>query len=193
MIGLSSVGTYLNARFVIALTKRAGHKVLTRQGAYVRGVAKCKIRRRKNQKKYSAPGAPPFTHTGALKKSIVFAAGSKSVVIGPSYSEIGRIGHTHEFGGTEPAKKSRLKKNNWKLKVGGHGPVAMRGGKVVVGRLYSSTQVARAKRIAQDVPTGMTIGKPRRKYPKRPYMGPALADARPKLSEFWCGSVTKSA
>jgi hypothetical protein len=192
MIGLSSVGTYLNARFVIELTKRAGHKVLTRQGAYVRGIAKRKIRRRKSTKIYSAPGTPPFTHTGALKKSIVFAAGPESVVIGPSYSEIGRIGHTHEFGGTEPAKKSRLKKNNWKLKVGGHGPVAMRGGKVVIGRLYTSTQVARAKRIAQDVPAGMTIGKSRRKYPKRSFMGPALMEARPKLSEFWMSSISKT-
>ena len=193
MIGLSSVGTYLNARFVIAATKRAGHKALIRQGAYVRGIAKRKIRRRKSTKIYSAPGTPPYTHTGALKKSIVFAAGTESVLIGPSYSEIGRIGHTHEFGGTELAKKSRLKKNNWKLEVGGHGPIAMRGGKVVIGRLYSSTQVARAKRIAQDVPAGMTIGKPRRKYPPRPYMGPSLADARLKLSEFWRGSVIKSA
>ena len=193
MIGMTSSGSYLNARYVIAATKRAGKQVLARQGAYVRGIAKRKIRRRKNPQKYSAPGTPPFTHTGALKKSILFAASDESAVIGPSYSEIGRIGHTHEFGGTEPAKKSRRKKNNWQLKIGGHGPVALKSGKPVMAKLRTSAQVSRAKRIEQDIPAGMTIGKPRRKYPKRPVMGPALMEARPALPKLWKDSVRKSA
>lgn len=193
MIGMTSRGSYLNARFVIAATKKRSKQILSRQGAYVRGIAKRKIRRRKNPKKYSPAGTPPFTHTGALKKSVIFAASEESVVIGPSYSEIGQIGHTHEFGGTEPEKKSRQKKNNWRLVIGGHGPVAIRNGKPVIARLRTAIQVKRAREIAGKIPAGMTMYKPRRTYPKRPFMGPSLEEARPELSSFWRTSVSKSA
>jgi len=107
---------------------RAERKVLYRQGAYLRGVAKRSIKRRKNPLKDSTPGTPPHTHSGALKKSIMFAVGSDSVFIGPTRSGIGLIGSIHEFGGTEPRSKTEYKNNNWEIKVGGHGPIAMRGG-----------------------------------------------------------------
>ncbi len=189
MIGMTVRRQYLNPRFVIEATRRAKKRVLSRQGAYVRGIAKRKIRRRKNPKLASAPGQPPYTHTGALKKSIVFAVGTESVIIGPTYSEIGRIGHTHEFGGTEPKKVSRQRRNNWNLSIGGHGPVAVKNGRPVIAKLQTARQVERAKRIAREIPAGMTVAKPRRTYPKRPYMGPALADARPALPAFWRDSI----
>lgn len=193
MIGMTSSGQYLNPRFVIAATKRAGKQVLARQGAYVRGIARRKIRRRKDPALCSPPGQPPFTHTGALKKSIVFGAGMESVVIGPTFSEIGRIGHTHEFGGAEPAKRSRKRKNNWVLEIGGHGPVAIKSGKPVFARLRTAAQVARARQLAKEIPAGMTVGKPRRRYPRRSFMGPALAEARPVLPRLWRDSIRRTA
>ena len=57
-------------------------KVLSRFGAYVRQTAKSSIKRRKGT---SAPGNPPFSHVGTLKRHIYFAfdSQSRSVVIGP--------------------------------------------------------------------------------------------------------------
>ena len=57
-------------------------KVLSRFGAYVRQTAKSSIKRRKGT---SAPGNPPFSHVGTLKRHIYFAFDpqSRSVVIGP--------------------------------------------------------------------------------------------------------------
>jgi hypothetical protein len=203
MIGMTSRGQYLNPRFVIAATRKAGRRVLSRQGAYVRGIARRKIRRAPrgvtrdvhgrfqtgNERVSSPPGTPPYTHTGALKKSIIFGVGEDSVVIGPTYSEIGRIGHTHEFGGVEPAKRSRKRKNNWVLEIGGHGPVAIKNGKPVFAKLRTAGQVARARQLAKEIPVGMTQGKPRRRYPRRSFMGPALDEARPTLSKFWANSI----
>jgi hypothetical protein len=189
MIGMTVKHQFLNPRFVIAATRRAERTVLSRQGAYVRGIAKRKIRRRKNPDLSSPPGTPPYTHTGALKKSIVFAVGTDSVIIGPSWSEIGRIGHTHEFGGTEPAKPSRKRKNNWVLAVGGHGPIAIKNGRPVIVKLRTSAQVARARNLARQIPAGMTMGKPRRLYPKRPFIGPALSEALPALPKMWADSI----
>jgi len=193
MIGMTVRSQYLNPRFVIAATRRAKKRVLSRQGAYVRGIAKRKIRRRKNPKISSAPGQPPYTHTGALKKSIVFAVGEDSVIIGPTHSEIGRIGHTHEFGGVEPKKVSRKRKSSWRLSIGGHGPVAIKNGKPIIAKLRTAGQVARARRLAKEIPAGMTVGKPRRRYPKRPFIGPALTDARPALPKLWRDSIRQTA
>jgi len=57
-------------------------KALSKWGAYVRTAAKSSIRKRK---KSSAPGQPPSSHQGSLKKLIFFAfdPGRESVVAGP--------------------------------------------------------------------------------------------------------------
>ena len=56
---------------------------LSKFGAFVRKRAKTSIRKRN---KISAPGSPPSSHTGLLKKHIYFAADpvKRSVVIGPT-------------------------------------------------------------------------------------------------------------
>ncbi len=61
---------------------RGKRKVLSKFGAFVRQRAKSSIRKRKRT---SAPGEPPSSHTGLLKKFIFFAydKGKDSVVIGP--------------------------------------------------------------------------------------------------------------
>jgi hypothetical protein len=58
-------------------------RVLSRFGAFVRQRAKTSIRKKKGT---SPPGSPPHSHTGLLRKFILFAFDpqSKSVVIGPT-------------------------------------------------------------------------------------------------------------
>jgi hypothetical protein len=58
-------------------------KVLSRFGAFVRQRARTSIKKRKGT---SPPGSPPYSHTGLLRKFILFAFDpqSKSVVIGPT-------------------------------------------------------------------------------------------------------------
>jgi hypothetical protein len=61
---------------------KATRKVLSRFGAFVRTGARSSIRTRKA---VSRPGSPPSSHTGLLKRGILFGydAASRSVVIGP--------------------------------------------------------------------------------------------------------------
>ena len=65
------------------LTDKATRRVLSKFGAFVRTRARTSIRRRKAA---SAAGSPPSSHTGLLRRWILFGydAGSRSVVIGPA-------------------------------------------------------------------------------------------------------------
>ena len=60
----------------------ATRKNLSKAGAFVRTAARSSIRKRK---KVSAPGKPPSSHTGLLKKFIFFAyePARQSVFVGP--------------------------------------------------------------------------------------------------------------
>jgi len=165
----------------------AERRVAFRQGAYVRGVAARSIKRRKRIT--SPPGQPPYTKTGALKRAIRFAVDSPSVIIGPTYTGIGLVGKTHEFGGVE-TKRRGGRQPNWQLRIGGHGPVAIKNGVVIFAKLRTPNQVTRAKRIAAAAQTVLARTKSvTRRYPARPFMGPALQVSRAKLPEFWRQSV----
>lgn len=79
----------------------ASRRVLSRFGAYVRQEARHSIRPRRGT---SPPGQPPYSHTGLLRRSILFGydPGRQSVVIGPirleSSPEAPRL---LEYGGTK--------------------------------------------------------------------------------------------
>lgn len=64
---------------------KASASVMGKQGGYVRKVAQNSIRRGKKTE-VSAPGQPPISHTGALKRFIYYALDrqSKTVVVGPA-------------------------------------------------------------------------------------------------------------
>ena len=66
-------------------------KVFARFGAYVRETAQKSIKEREGT---SAPGRPPFSHVGTLRKHIYFAFDpqSRSVVIGPVIFGAGNSG-----------------------------------------------------------------------------------------------------
>jgi len=61
---------------------RATKRVMTRFGAFVRVSARSSIRKRK---KSAAPGKPPSSHVGSLRRLILFGydASRRSVVVGP--------------------------------------------------------------------------------------------------------------
>ena len=76
-------GFFFDSARVVAATSRAERKVLSRFGAFVRRGSRSSIRKRKAA---SAPGQPPSSHVGLLKKFIFFAyePARQSVVIGPA-------------------------------------------------------------------------------------------------------------
>jgi len=47
----------------------------------------------------SAPGSPPHTKRGQLKRSIRYDATKDGAIIGPKASMVGTSGEAHEFGG----------------------------------------------------------------------------------------------
>ena len=73
---------FFNHPKVLGAVDKATRKVFSRFGAFVRRTARGSIRKRK---KTSAPGQPPSSHTGLLKRFIFFSfePSRKSVVIGP--------------------------------------------------------------------------------------------------------------
>lgn len=190
MIGVK-VKTKIEGERVVAKTRKASISNLRQAGAYIRGIARKSI---KVSPKYSPPGKPPRSRKGRLKDAILFAVEKEQqrVVVGPTATEVGQIGRTHERGGTEPPKTKKVRQSNWKLEVGGHGPVRMDSSGVVVAKLKTTTQVARAKRIAPTIQGKASVvpAQPKaRKYPPRPFMGPAFEIAKERLPKLWAGSV----
>jgi hypothetical protein len=203
---------------VLRAAERSNDLSLRRAGAYVRGVAMKGI---KTSKVFSKPGDRPHTRKGRLRKSIIFAVDQKgvNVLIGPHSGVIGKVGATHEFGGTEPAKKLapgsvdasgrpiKVPGTNWKIGPGGFGPIAfvgVAGTRDKTGRflsqqssfryahLFSMAQVRRSQAIAEkNIPALAMRGKIR-KYPKRAFMRPtlnAILDDRLRIPSFWYASV----
>lgn len=200
---------------VLRAAERANDWALRRAGAYVRGIAQHSIGKSKQS---SAPGKPPKTRKGLLKKAIIFAVDKKgvNVLIGPSASWIGKIGATHEFGGTEPPKQYKNAKvdsfgnpikvpgTNWTLGPGGFGPIAFVGvagtrdaaGKFIsqsssmrYAHLFTMAQVRRAQRIAKEQVPALRFAGKARTYPKRAFMRPALNATQHKIPDFWYQSV----
>ena len=82
MIGMKFKQMFFTSKAVLSVTDRATRRVLSKFGAYVRRAAKSSIRKRKA---ISSPGSPPSSHTGLLKRFILFGydPSKRSVVIGP--------------------------------------------------------------------------------------------------------------
>ncbi len=86
--GVPRIGTtisydmFFDRRGIISKLDRATRRVLSKFGAFVMTGARRSIRKRK---KSSAPGKPPSSHVGTLKRFILFGYDERrqSVVIGP--------------------------------------------------------------------------------------------------------------
>ena len=83
---------------LVARVAKASEDVLRRMGAYVRTVARRKV---KPGDKPSPAGTPPHSRTGALRRGILFGVERRraSVVVGPSERFVGTSASAHEFGG----------------------------------------------------------------------------------------------
>ena len=148
---------------VQAAVDKGAQKVLSKFGAFVRTRAQRSIRARK---KASAPGSPPSSHEGSLKRLMffVYEPQTKGVVIGPALlgkgSKGGRtVPELLESGGTEavPPQVLFIRRQP--------------GGKYV---------------LARDG-RGFRVDKPGRRanYPARPYMKPAFdAELKGKLASL---------
>ena len=102
MVRFEITKLFFDRKAVLGKVDRATRRVLSRFGAFVRRTARSSIRKRKRT---SAPGAPPSSHTGLLKKFIFFGydPAKRSVVIGPerlSQKGRGEAPHLLEYGGT---------------------------------------------------------------------------------------------
>ena len=83
---------------LVARVAKASVEILRRMGAYVRTVARRKV---KTSERPSTPGTPPHSRTGALKRGILFGVEKRrnAVVVGPSERFVGTSAAAHEFGG----------------------------------------------------------------------------------------------
>ena len=195
-----------SSQAVVQATKRGSVTALRKAGALIRGIAMRSIRVAPDP---APAGHQPHSRTGRLKAAIYFAVERdlSDVVIGPSASAVGKIGRTHELGGVEPPKKPPvLRKHNWILKVGGHGPMRLVMGRQLAafGKIRTEKQLARVLAIAPEVlrrsgewlttrqleHAASGAGKVR-KYPARPFMNPALEIGRKRLPRMWAKSVRR--
>ena len=83
---------------LVARVAKAAVDILRRMGAYVRTVARRKVR---TSERPSPAGPPPHSRTGALRRGILFGVEKRrqSVVVGPSERFVGTSMTAHEFGG----------------------------------------------------------------------------------------------
>jgi len=121
MIRMDLKAIFFDRKAVRSALDRTTRRVLSRFGAFVRRGAKSSIRKRKRP---SAPGEPPSSHTGLLRRFIFFGydRSRRSVVIGPQRlnQKIGDASHALEHGGTstvvEGLRRHR-KKRHVKIKA----------------------------------------------------------------------------
>ena len=94
-------------RKVLVCVERGNTVALRRAGAYIRKTARNRVSISGNA---SAPGSPPNTRQGLLKRSLLFGVDKQQqrVLVGPAESLIGTAMHAHEFGGRY--KKERYPK-----------------------------------------------------------------------------------
>lgn len=99
---------FFDRQKVISATDRGTRRVLSRFGAFVRQRARTSIRRRKGT---SAPGRPPHSHSGLLRRFIFFGYDprKRSVVIGPTAlsNSGGEAPSLLEYGGTTRIRDQR--------------------------------------------------------------------------------------
>ncbi len=130
-----------------------------------------------------ATGPPPSSHTGNLKRGIVFGYDrTRGSVVGPIKNRSGVAPQTLEHGGftrdlTAP-----------EFRIGAKAPVRWARGKrrMIYVELATERDVETAKRFWEEA------GKRPAAYVRaRPYMGPALDAELPRAPELWRNSVVR--
>ena len=90
-------------------------RALSRAGAFIRQRARTSIRKRKRS---SRPGEPPSSHTGLLRRFILFGYDRQrdSVVVGPLGFKRSRAPNVLEFGGRTVVESGRARRSGRKRK-----------------------------------------------------------------------------
>jgi hypothetical protein len=211
---MTAVRVVDNTDAVKKAVRRAAWKNLAHAAAGLRKVAQFSIKTRATS---SDRGQPPHTRQGALRRSILFAVESHSVaVIGPSVTMISDVARAHEHGGPQRPRATRgvsegeaiIAGTNWKLELGGHGPIPDASGTAYI-KFVSSAQIDKSLRFIYSAPPE-AFGNTRKarlqsekrriraavaasggvaNYPARPFMGPALMENLDRLPAMWANSV----
>lgn len=194
MIGLRS-RVKLNDRRLARKVDQASFRSLGHAAGAIRLTASRSIRRRKSGKP-SSPGTPPHTRTGNLKRAIRYEIDKMAGVvvgadIGPVNLKGGRLWDLHEHGGV--SRRRRLLKEH-AFSPGEYGPIRIKQGGYNTSfhrtKLRTRAQANRATRlISEENIRRRDIAAAGRRYPKRPFMGPALEKNRSRLPRFWANSV----
>jgi hypothetical protein len=180
---------------------------LARGGGLIRRIAQNSMRSRKRA---SPAGSPPSRHVprgqGISRIYYVFDPVTKSVVIGPVLytSQLNDDGTTvpqvNEFGGHVKVslKRTRVAKDHT-FRVGERGPIrelsqtSSRSKRFLRPVLKTQRQVDRAQRLHNEyVAMRRRLAAQGAKYPPRPFMGPALEKATPKLPDLWQSAVQQA-
>jgi hypothetical protein len=183
MIGFSvnsARGLFFDRPAVMAAVSAARLRVLRHAGGLLRKLARNSIRKRK---KASAPGSPPSSHSGILKRFIYFAwdSSSRSLIVGPARTnQVFFDGDGRPVTGTVPEV----------LEFGGQIGV-------LEARNPFSGKWGRADlRYRRTNNGGQATWERRRRtitIPARPYMGPALLKVTPQFPALWQNAVRRAA
>jgi len=165
---------FFDSPAVLRAVDRARRQVLSKQGAFLRTRARSIIRPRKTA---SAPGEPPHSHTGILRRFLYFSfdPATRSVVVGPAKTnQVFFEGHGRPVNGTVPE-------------------VLEYGGRIRTLQVYKWGRWRRADLRSKR----RLVGLPPRLHPAnigaRPYMRTALALERKALPSLWRDSVRADA
>jgi phage gpG-like protein len=98
MIDLRIKDLFFDRQVVLRAAGKAKREVLSKAGAFIRQTARTSIRKRKGTSK---PGRPPYSHTGLLRRWILFGydRNHDSVVVGPVGFKRSKAPNVLEFGG----------------------------------------------------------------------------------------------
>lgn len=158
----TAVQNFFKPDELIKATNRAEYKALRHQGGYVMKAARASIVKPTRRNARSLPGKPPFSQTGRLKRSILFAyeKSSNSVLVG-----------AFSFGSKGDAIPGALE-------YGGQIQIAET---VFVWEKNSRNKVVRKRKKTGRKKT-VTVK-------ARPYMGPALERSKSALDSIWKNSI----
>jgi hypothetical protein len=173
---------------VIASLKKAKRKALSKAGAFVRRRARSSMRRRKSA---SAPGSPPSAHSSNTHslKTILFAyqPQSQSAIVGPVQlnqvnfsieSVTSTVAGLHERGETAIIREYRYASID-----GDSEPSDWRrvDGRRRYQQLFQLNDQRRGYRLE--------FRRRQARYPKRPFMRPALEAEAPNFPELFKNSI----
>lgn len=175
--------SFFNQQAVKQRSDKNSIGALYKASAYLRTTARRSIRKSAQP---AQPGQPPHTRLGQLKTSIVFAVDEKNLtaLVGPAASLISDISKYHEFGGTQTSKSKRRT-----YRIGAVGPIAAMDAAPRFAPLKTARQVQRATKLDRQLWSDQSLVKKRR-YPRRPFMGPALQASASQLKSIFRVSLS---